>query len=218
MKKSFAIIGLGRFGLGLIEELSKLNSDVIAIDCSVEAVKAASKFVNSAIICDSTNEKNLQEIGIKNVDHVVVAIGGNILATITTTIILHEFGIKKITVRVDDEHYTQTIKRIGATEVIIPEKSASVLLANRIVSDAFLDYYQAGDEYSIVRLAVNANFTPKTLEELNARNSYDINILLIVRNNIYINPRGTDEIKPSDEILVMGKTSKILKFDRFINS
>lgn len=217
MKKSFAVIGLGRFGLAIVEELSRYGVDVIALDINKEAVTDAGRFVNHAVVCDCTDEVALYEVGIQNVDHVIIAIGNNISSTILTTVIVQQMGIKKITVRVDNEYYNPVISKLGATEIILPEKSAGARLANRIVYDNFLDYYNVGD-YSVVNLLVDRNFQPKTLVDLDLRNRFNINITVIERDQKFFIPKGTDLILPNDQILVIGKKSNIEKFNRYINN
>ena len=102
MKKTFAVLGIGRFGLKLVEELSHHNVNVVALDAKEENVIKASEFTTTAFICDITSEAALKEVGVQNVDHAIVAIGSNLQVTILSTIILKELNIPKITVRVDD--------------------------------------------------------------------------------------------------------------------
>lgn len=217
MKKYFAVIGLGRFGLGIVEELSNFGVEVIAIDINPEAVSEAGEFVTQAIVCDSTSEKALREAGIQNVDHAVVAIGNNISHTILTTINLSQLGIKKITVRVDNDYYNSVITKLGATDIILPEKSAGMRVANKIVSDSFLDYYNVG-EYSVVSVLVCDDFESITLQELDPRNRFDINVALIERDDKFFLPRGTDFILPKDEVLIIGKKKNVNKFEQYVNS
>ena len=210
MKKTFAILGLGRFGLKLIEELSHHNVDIVGVDMVEANVIKAGEYINNAFICDITNEAALKEIGINNVDHAVVALGANVQTTILTTIILKEFGIPKITVRADDDYYIPVMKKLGATDIVSPQKLAGVRLANKIVSDTFIDYYNIGNDFCIVEIRVGEAVSPVTIQDLNPRNNYDINLLLIHRGKHLFSPKGTDEIMPNDTILVFG--SKLMGF------
>lgn len=105
MKKSFAIIGLGRFGLSLIEELSKYTNDIIGIDTDMDAVKTASHIIEQAYQADSSSEKALRSIGVQNADHAVISFGENFEGTIMTYVTLKNLGIKDITVRCDKDNY-----------------------------------------------------------------------------------------------------------------
>lgn len=217
MKKDFAVIGLGRFGLALVEKLSELGANVIAIDVDEEAVTKASKFASFAAICDSKNEENLKNCGIQNCSHAIICIGNDMEATLITTVAIKELGVPKITVRLNKEYYSNTIKKLGATEIIYPEKSSGYHLAHKIISDSFVDYYKFNSEYSVVSVHVCENFHPITLIELDPRNTFDINIVLITRGLQTFMPKGTDLINPYDEILIIGKNNNIIKFDKFIN-
>jgi trk system potassium uptake protein TrkA len=218
MKKSFAVLGLGRFGLKLIEELSIHNVDIIAVDVIEENVIKASELVSNAFVCDSTNEQALKELGVGNVDHAIIAFGSNMQNTILTTIILKELGVSKITVRVDDEFYAPVIKKLGATDIVSPQKIAGVRLANKIVSDSFVDYFNINTEFSVAEISVEDDIVPLNIQELNPRNRFDVNLLLIEREGHSFLPKGTDSIHAKDHIYVFGTTSKIAKFNHYVNS
>lgn len=218
MRKSFAVLGLGRFGLKLVEELSHFNADIIAIDVLEENVAKASEFVSSAFVADTTNESALKELGVGNVDHAVVAIGSNMQSTILTTIILKELGVNKITVRVDDDFFVKVIKKLGATDIISPQKIAGVRLANKIISDTFVDYFNISSEYCIVEISTKPNLVPLNIQEINPRNKFDVNLLLIQRENHVFTPKGTDNIMPNDLLYIFGTRDKISKFDNFVNT
>lgn len=217
MRKSFAILGLGRFGLKLVEELSRHDVDIIALDKDENNVAKAAEIVSNAFICDITDESALRELGVNNVDHAVVAVGSSLQDTIMATIILKEFEIKKITVRVDDDYYINVMKRLGATDIVSPQKLAGVRLANKIVSDSFIDYFNLSSDYCIVELSVTENAVPITIQELNPRNNYDVNLLLIHRGNETFSPKATDVIQPNDTIFVFGDKDKIAAFNQIIN-
>lgn len=217
MKKTIAVLGLGRLGLGLVQELNKLNVDIIAIDINGANVQKAGEFVENAFICDSTDEDALREIGIENVDHAVVAFGSNFQASLITVITLKEMGVEKITVRIDDEKYASVMQRIGATDIIVPQKIAGIQLANKLVSDSFTNYFNLSENYVVVQLSVNMTIQPINLKTLNSRNVFGINLLLIKRENKYFSPTGDDSILPGDEIFVLGTKKNIHKFDEYIN-
>ncbi|NLI94835.1 MAG: TrkA family potassium uptake protein [Erysipelotrichaceae bacterium] len=218
MKKSFAVLGLGRFGTELAKELTALGAEVISIDTDEENVHKVADYVDNCYICDMTNEVGLRELGVQNVEHAIVAIGSNLQSSIISTIILKEFNIPKITVRVDDDYFVPVLKKLGATDVVSPQKLAGINLANKIVSDTFLDYYNLAEDYVIVKMLVNEQFIPQSLIDMKIRNRFDINLLLIERNSSLFLPKGTDEIQPNDILFVFGEKKKVSKFDEFINA
>lgn len=217
MKKSFAVIGLGRFGYSIVKELANNNADVLAIDKFEENVNEVADFVNNCAICDSTRKKDLEDLGLKSIDHVVVAIGNNLEASILTTINLKALGVKDITVRVDDSEYKEIFKTLGATSVIIPEEASAISLANRMVSDTILDYYKINSDYSIVQVKVSAKFKEQSIVSVGVRQKYFISIIGIIRNGKFLMPDANEQIKNDDILMIIGKKQDIKKFDTFLN-
>jgi len=216
-KKSFAVIGLGQFGTSIVEELVENGADVIAIDNNSEAVKKLGRLLPTCFVADSTNDKALKELGIKDVDSAIVAFGGNKEASVLTTVLLRELGVKHIIVRVDDDSYIPIMKKLGATEVITPQKAAGQALANRLGNDDYIDFYKLDDKYSAVSIIVNNSFVPMTVKEMNPAKAYGINILLIRRNNKGFVPDGNTSILPEDRIYVCGTSREINSFREAIN-
>ena len=219
MKKNFIVIGLGRFGAKIAKTLTQMGCDVLAIDKDPECVTAVSKNVSHCFIADGTKIDVLKDIDAAACEHAVVAIGNNLQATILTVVNLKNLGVPKITVRVDEPSHKEVLELIGADDIIIPEEESAVSLANSIISDSILDYYQITDEFAIMKLSVSERFKARTLIDLNIRNNFDVNIvgMLNDKNEFYI-PKGTDIIGPGNIVYVVGKKPKIRKFEHFLNN
>ena len=216
-KKSFAVIGLGQFGRSIVEELVENGRDVIAIDSDKEAVKRLSGIVSTCFIADSTDEIALKELGIKDVDAAIVAFGSNKEASVLTTVVLREIGVKQIIVRVDDDYYAPIIKKLGATEIISPQKAAGVALANRLGNIDYRDFYKLDEKYSIISILINPSFVPQTLIELNPRVKFGVNIVLVTRNGRSFVPGGNDALLPDDTCFVIGTAKEIRSFREAVN-
>ena len=216
-KKSFAVIGLGQFGISIVEELVGNGMDVIAIDSEEEAVKKISYLLPTVAVANSTDEEALKELGIKDVDAAIVAFGSHIEASILTTVILKELGVKSIIVRVDDAYYMPIMKKLGASEVIMPQKAAGVALANRLGNEDFKDFYKLDDKYSIVSIVINNAYVPEKLKDLSLKDKYGVNIVLIMRNGRSFVPGGSDSLLPDDTAYVVGGTKEIRNFREAIN-
>lgn len=216
MKKSFAIIGLGRFGLSLLEELVQFTDNIIVIDKDAEAVKKASKFVNQCFIMESTNEKVLKDKGVDNVEHAIICFGSDLEATILTLVSLKNINVKNITVRCDQEAYKPIIEKLGATDIVSPQKLAGNSLANSIYMNVD-DYYQLAGDYCMVKQKTPLNFSEISMIGLNARNKYGVNILLIKRGEKEFAPKATDTIKGGDSLFIVGKQKDIEKFAKVLD-
>ena len=216
-KKSFAVIGLGQFGRAIVEELIDNGRDVIAIDYDKEAVKRISGILSTCFVADSTDEIALKDLGIKDVDAAIIAYGSNKEASVLTTVVLRELGVKQIIVRVDDDYYASIIKKLGATEIISPQKAAGVALANRLGNIDYRDFYKLDEKYSIISILINPSFVPETLIELNPKVKYGVNIVLIIRNGKSFVPGGNDAILPDDTCFVVGTQKEIRAFREAVN-
>ncbi len=212
MKKSFAVIGLGSFGLALVEELSKYTDNIIAVDSVEEQVEKATKFINQCFILQATNEEALKSIGIENIDHAIICFGTDLEDTILTLVNLKNLGVKKITVRCDNDRYLPILEKLGATDIFSPQKLAGIRLGNRIINDNFVDFFNLTNEFSIVEVTTPEHMQEISIIDLDSRNRFGVNIILIRRKNQSIAPKATDVIMAGDRIFVFGKQSQILKF------
>ena len=217
MKKTFVVIGLGRFGFNVAKTLAEMNSDVLAIDVNEESVRNISKYVEHCVITDGTKFDALNELGVGQIDHAVVAIGNNLQASVLTLVNLKKLNVRTITVRADDFSQKELFYMLGATEVIIPEEASAVSLANQIMSDSILDYYEISKDFVMVKISVGKNFERKTIMEMNIRNVFEVNIVGIIKDRELYIPHGTDVIEPNNIMVVSGNKNNINKFDEFLN-
>ena len=215
--KSFAVIGIGQFGRSVVEELIDLGMDVVAIDKDEAAIKKVSNILPTSYVADSSDEQALRELGIKDVEYAIVAFGSNQEASVLTTVLLKDIGVSHVIVRVDDDSYVPIMKKLGATEVITPQKAAGAALANRLGNDDYKDFYKLDDKYSVVSIVVNPGFIPKQLKDMNSKNLYGVNIVLIRRKNSSFVPGGSDSILPDDMIYVVGTNKEVKAFRESIN-
>nr|WP_040606423.1 TrkA family potassium uptake protein [Salsuginibacillus kocurii] len=214
MKKQFAVIGLGRFGGSICKSLVEEGMEVLAIDTDEEKVNEYAAIVTQAAIADSTDEKALRGLGIGNFDHVIVAIGDNIQASILTTLILDEMAVGHITVKAQNDYHEKVLNKIGAHEIVHPERDIGVRIAHNIVSENVLDYLELSDEYSIVELVAGKTIGGETIIDLDFRSKYGCNILAIKRGeDIKVSPWPEEEIKQNDVLIVIGADKDINRLE-----
>lgn len=215
MKKSIAVIGLGRFGLSLVESFSRLNVDIIAIDQNKESVKKASEFVHNVYVVDSTDEEALKSAGVSNVDHAIVALGQNDRSNLTSSIItiikLKQLGVKQITARADEDDYEEILKLVGATDIVSPLYIASERVANKIASGNVIDYFNIKNDFDVFEIKLHDEFESLPITQLDSRSIYGVNILLIERGNQILVPSKDTVLMAKDEIFIFGKKKDIPK-------
>ena len=215
--ETYAVIGLGQFGISIVHELIALGKDVIAIDNDAVQLKKISDILPTTFAADSTDEVALEQVGIKDADYVVIAFGDNLEATILTTVLLKDMGIKHLIVRVDNPQYINIIKKLGAEEIISPQQAAGIALANRIGNEDLKDFYKLDKKYSIVSIEVNKAFQKKTLLELNANALFGVNIVLVTRGSSSFVPSGKDTIEPGDHLYIVGTRKSVRAFREAMN-
>ncbi|TGB05083.1 potassium channel family protein [Halobacillus salinus] len=215
MKKEFAVIGLGRFGGSICRELSREGMEVLAIDLDEDKVNEYKDIAGHAVIADSTDENVLRELGLRNIDHVIVAIGDNIQASILTALMLKELGIKTITVKAQNDYHEKVLNKIGADHVVHPERDMGKRIAHNIISNNILDYIELSDDHSVVEVKAGSKMSGRTLVDLDIRAQYGCNVVAIKRKkDVIVSPMATEEIRESDVLIVIGADKDISRFEK----
>ncbi|WP_445488512.1 potassium channel family protein [Niallia sp. 03133] len=215
MKKEFAVIGLGRFGGSICRELVELGMEVMAIDKNEERINEYANIVSHAVMGNSVDENVLKSLGIRNFEHVIVAIGEDIQASILTTLILKELGVSNITVKAQNDYHEKVLKKIGADSIVHPERDMGIRIAHNIVSNNVLDYLELSDEHSIVEIKASNKLDGFTMLDLDIRARYGITIVAIKRDNeIIVSPQASEPIKEKDVLIVIGADSDINRFEK----
>lgn len=216
MKKDFAVIGLGTFGQPLCKALSERGAEVIALDRDEERVNAVADFVSAAYCCDSTKRSAMESLGLQEVDNVVIAIGDRLEAVILTVILLKEIGVKRIIARAEDDSVKRVLLHLGVDEVVDTRALAVSSLCYRLLSRGVTQYFEITKGHSVATIRFAGKEPTPTLEEMNPREKYNLNVLLIHRGKEDIVPGRNDRFEPGDEIVVFGAQSAIRKLDKKI--
>jgi trk system potassium uptake protein len=215
VKKEFAVIGLGRFGGSICRALAEEGMEVMAIDNDEDRVNEFALIASHAVVGDTTDENVLKSLGIRNFDHVIVAIGDNIQASILTTLILKEIGVNKITVKAQNDYHEKVLRKIGADHVVHPERDMGRRIAHNIVSNNVLDYLELSDEHSIVEIVASDKLGGNSIIDLDVRANYGINIVAIKRKNeIIVSPQANEVIREDDILIVIGADVDINRFEK----
>lgn len=215
MKKEFAVIGLGRFGGSIVEELNELDANVLAIDRNQERVKDFQDIATQSVIADTTEESVLKDLGLRNFDHVIVAIGDNIQSSILTTLLLKDIGVKRVTVKAQSMYHARVLEKIGADFVVHPERDMGRRIAHKMMSSSVLDYLELSDEFSVVEYLAGKKLAGRSILELDIRATYGISIIAIKRDHsIIISPDPNLEIERDDILIAIGGDSDLTSFEK----
>lgn len=219
----FAVIGLGRFGYTVATELYSNGVEVIAVDIDAKIVEEIADKVTNAKRADSTDENALRDLGISDMDGVVLAIGSNVEASILTGVILKKIGIGNIYAKVDSKIHSRIMKLIGIQNIYFPEEQVGMQLSKFLLSSNVLNYTKLNSKISIVELLAPEDFVGKTLQELALPKEYGVNIVAIKtekfhvseegENNIlnYLNnmPGANDVVKAGDVLILSGEQAPL---------
>jgi trk system potassium uptake protein len=212
--KQFAVIGLGRFGTSVAQTLYHMGHDVLAVDISEERVNSVMKDVTHVVQVDSTNEAAIRSLGLDNFDVVIVSIGQDVQASILTTLILKELGIKNIVAKARTELHGKVLYKIGANRVVYPEWDMGVRVAHNLVSANILDFIELSDDYSIVEIKAPPNMVGKTLQQLALRAKMGVTILAIKgEEGINVSPGATDRVAEGEILVLVGKNEQLQKIE-----
>lgn len=216
MKKQFAVIGMGRFGSSVATTLYNLGYEVLGIDENEDRTQDVVNRVTHTIRADSTDEDALRALGIRNFDVVVVAIGQDIQASILTTLILKELGVKTLIVKAQNELQGKVLAKIGADKVIYPERDMGQRVAHNLISPNIIDYIELSDDYSIVEIHTTSYMVGKNLRELNFRAKYGCNVMALknrVNGKMNIAPSADDFLTEEDVLVVVGSNEDLKRLE-----
>ncbi len=208
--KSFLVIGLGRFGSEVARKLSEQKGEVLAMDRRNDLVQQLSNHVTHAVVGDSQDKEVLRALGAGNFDCAVVAIGGDLSASVLTVMNLKELGVPYIVCKAHDETHRRVLEKLGADRVVIPEQENADRLAKSLSSTNVLDYIVLSNEYGIIEVPVPKVWVGKSLKELNVRAKLGINILAIKHDGMTDVSPAADYVLSGDAImLVLGNTKAL---------
>ncbi len=179
INKTYAVLGLGRYGVAVAEELVKNGAEVLAVDIDQNNINNAIETIPVCKCADVTEPEAIKRLGIANIDVVIVAMASNLEASVMAVTLCKEAGVPTVIAKCGDEMHGKILSRVGADKVIIPEKESGIRLAKNLLTSGFSEMIELSDEVSMVEIDVRDEWAGKTLIELNLRKKYSINVVAI---------------------------------------
>lgn len=192
-KMTYGIVGLGRFGTALALDLAESGSEIIAIDSNEEKVREIREVTENAFIVNNLEKKTLIETGIQNCDVAIVCIGEHMDSSILTTLNLVSLGIPKVIAKAMSAEHGVILEKLGA-EVVFPERDMAIRLASRLETERMLDFVQLSERINVSKMVVPDKFIGKSVEDINLRKHFGLNIIAI-ENNDNVNDIITPDYK-----------------------
>ena len=211
-KKTYAVFGLGRYGLAVARELVENGAEVIAVDMDEAVVSAAALALPICKCADSTDPEVVAQLGIHNVDVVIVAMASNLEASVLAVTLCKELGVKTVIAKCANEMHQKILTRVGADQVVFPENESGIRLAKNLLSSGFVDMVSLVKNVSMIELNMRTEWIGKNLIELNLRKKYSINVVAI-RNgdSVSVDVDPQEPLKENDKLIVIANTEKVAK-------
>jgi len=208
------VIGLGIFGFNIAKDLYENGIEVIAIDKNKEVIQKIRDFSTKAVLADGTDKEVIDSIGMQEDDVAIISFGEDLAASTLITLHLKEMKVKHIIVKAPNEDHKHVLEKVGATEVIIPEKAMADKVAKSLISPNVLDYIPLSEDYTVCEMVPPTGFMGKTIGELHLRSKYHIEVIAvreILPDRLTMVPRADFVIKDSDILVIIGREKDIQK-------
>lgn len=212
--KRVIVIGLGIFGFNIAKSLFESGFEVIAVDKNRDTLQRIRDFSTRAILADGVEKEVMELIGIQEDDTVIVSFGDNLAASTLITLHLRQLKVKNIIVKAPNEEHKLILEKVGASEVIIPEKEMALKVAKGLVSPNILDYLPLADGYIVCEVAPPKSFLGKTMAELQLRRRFHVEVIGIrdvLTEHMHMLPAADFVIKDGEALVVVAKEEDIQK-------
>lgn len=204
---------MGKFGQTLGEKLINMGDEVMIVDKDEDVINALSPRYTNALIANCMNADSLQAMDIPSFNVCVVAIGDDFQSSLEITSILKDLGARHVVSRADTDIQRKFLFRVGADDVVYPNRDIAEKLAVKLNSGNVYDYIEVDNEFSIFEIAIPSRWNGRTIVDANPRGKYGLNILLIKKGKDIVPSPGPNYVfEDGDHILVFGETEKILSF------
>lgn len=216
MAKKFGVLGVGRFGSKLIKELHFKNQEVIAIDTDKAILEEVKDFATKTVLGDITNEAILKEAGIPECDTVVIAESSNIESNIIAAQLCKSLGVPNLICKAHNTVHGKVLSKIGVNQIVFPEQDTAIKLVNRLTSGRMMDYFDLGENLTIISTKPLDRWVGRTLADLDLRNKHNIVLLAIQRGNEnFLVPSWSMIVEKGDTLVLFGKEESFteLKLD-----
>ena len=215
MNKSIAVLGLGKYGNSLAKNLSNMGADVLVADDDPDVLKEMVGNCTTAIKADLEVEEEILALDLKNMDIVVVAMAGNLSASILSVTIAKEKGVPLVVAKSSGDRMSSILRKIGADKIIIPEESSGFQSARILLSDTLLDYFKVDDNLSMIEMRPEEKWVGKSLIDLNLRKKFNMNVVAIKKGSD--NWQIIDPSKPlpaDSRLLIVIDTESLTKLNK----
>ena len=212
INRTYAVFGLGRYGIAVARELCASGAEVIAVDIDEARVNIAAANIPLCKCADITDPEVIKQLGIANIDVVVIAMAGNLEASVMAVTLCKEVGVGQVVAKCSSEMHQKILERVGADMVVFPEQEGGVRLAKNLLSSGFVDMITLSEDFSMIELEVRREWIGKSLMELNLRKKYGINVVALKKgSSLTVNIPPEEKLGEGSSLIVIANPTKIAK-------
>lgn len=210
MKPQFLVIGLGRFGSNLALQLMSNGAEVLGIDADEEAVNAIADQITHCLIADTTEERNLKEIGVDQFDAAICAVGSDFEASLMTTLLLKELGARRLIAKAGSRLHGKVLEKIGASQVVYPEQDMAIRLAHQLQpQEGLVELLPLSVQAAMFEIQAPRSFCGRTLAELTLPSRYGLTVIAVRRGGeTTVSPQAAMMIREGDLLVVAGDRAR----------
>lgn len=210
--QTYAVFGLGRYGRSVAKELVSNGAEVMAVDADEDIVNELSSDIPICKCADVTDAEVIRQLGISNIDVVIIAMASSLEASVMAVMLCKEVGVKTVIAKCANEMHRKILKKVGADKAVLPESDSGMRLAKNLLSSGFVDIIELTKNVSMIEIDVKPEWAGKSILELNLRRKYSINIVAICENsNVSTNINPEKVLSTQMKLIVIANTSTLSK-------
>lgn len=208
--QSYAVFGLGRYGRAVAVELVRSGAEVMAVDVDENVVNSVISEIPLCKCADITDAEVIRQLGIANIDVVIIAMASNLEASVLATVLCKELGVKTVITKCANEIHRKILSRVGADRVVFPESESGTRLAKNLLSSGFVDIIELSKDVSMIEMDVRPEWAGKSLMELDLRKKYSVNVVAIQQGgNVSLSIDPEKPLQVNMKLIVIANPSKL---------
>ncbi len=212
INQSYAVFGLGRYGIAVAKELVRNGAEVLAVDSDEELVNAAIAEIPYCKCADITDPEVIRQLGVANIDVVIIAMASSLEASVMATMLCKEIGVETVIAKCATDMDCKILSKVGADRVVFPESESGIRLAKNLISSGFVDIMDISADVSMIELEVRPEWIGKSLLELNLRKKYSINVIAVIQDgNVRTDIDPEKTISQNMKFIVIASPSRLRK-------
>ena len=212
--KSYAVLGLGRYGFAVAKELIESGAEVLAVDKNQSLVNAAASEIPLCKCADVTDSDAIEHLGISNFDVVIISMANSLESSVMAISLCKQAGVPTVIAKCANEMHKQIMLQVGADKVVFPEQESGIRLAKNLLSSGFIDMVELSDKFGLVEINVRDEWVGKTLRELNLRKKYSLNVVAIKSGSkVSIDIPPELPLESGIKLVVIANTKKLEKLN-----